>query len=629
LIKKSNSSFIYEQIKIKTMQTMNLLNVKKGALAAILLQLLIMTHVSLHAQVAIGSANNPLAGAILDLNSGAAGGLILSNVNITDPEKIPDDFPGITPENATAAKAGLSGAMVYNTNTTATCPGVHVWDGKHWERIVSGLPRKGGVALSITSDITGLFAGKTVDFEVTADAKTKTCTWYVNTNGAGYKYLATTIEPRFSGPFSDGNHTVKVISDNCRFLEESEVHFAAEKVSPSFGSVAGGNYVYIYGDFEYASSSDYVQDGLVAHYDGIDNTGLGDKYHSYTATVWKDVNGANDLTLYNSPLPGGGWKSNGFYFNNSTYFNVAPVPDNWPVGSAARTVEITFITPPSGMDADFDKALFMYGHFVTQQAFGIQYVTHRYFPIEGVSAPYNYVFEKSKVPDIEANSQLNTTTSIYYGGLVKDSRVFINGERAPATMENTGTGGTLNTATTEVNIGRYDAIRLLYATDFQVLSVRLYDKTLNDDEVQKNAEVDRHRFIAPPTVTIGDNPCSEVVVLSSNFLMCKVPPGSEGQKDVVISGVPYSKAYEYVNPSTFHISGISPIIGPSGATVTLTGNRLGDITGIKVDNIDCQISNNDGNVCTFILPAHSTGEVDIIIITASKMYRLAKVFEYN
>jgi hypothetical protein len=46
--------------------------------------------------------------------------------------------------------------------------------------------------------------------------------------------------------------------------EESKgVTFEAGKISPSFGSVDGGNYVYIYGnDFPYAASSDYEQDGL-------------------------------------------------------------------------------------------------------------------------------------------------------------------------------------------------------------------------------------------------------------------------------------------------------------------------------------------------------------------------------
>ena len=48
-------------------------------------------------------------------------------------------------------------------------------------------------------------------------------------------------------------------------------------------------------------SNIYETDGLIAHYDAINNTGSG---HDSTATVWKDISGnGNDLTLYNFNSP--------------------------------------------------------------------------------------------------------------------------------------------------------------------------------------------------------------------------------------------------------------------------------------------------------------------------------------
>jgi hypothetical protein len=48
--------------------------------------------------------------------------------------------------------------------------------------------------------------------------------------------------------------------------------------------------------------------------------------------------------------------------------------------------------------------------------------------------------------------------------------------------------------------------------------------------------------------------------------------------DVKINGSPYSNAYKYVKDTEFHISSISPIIGPAArATVTLTGNKLDEM----------------------------------------------------
>jgi hypothetical protein len=61
--------------KIKPMKTKELSNERKGTLAAILLLSLVMNHVSLHAQVAIGQCRQSRGRSYyLDLNNGATGG---------------------------------------------------------------------------------------------------------------------------------------------------------------------------------------------------------------------------------------------------------------------------------------------------------------------------------------------------------------------------------------------------------------------------------------------------------------------------------------------------------------------------------------------------------------------------
>ncbi|MDR1437185.1 MAG: hypothetical protein LBI65_03600, partial [Candidatus Symbiothrix sp.] len=88
-----------------------------------------------NAQVTIGSTNPPKEGAILDLNNGAKGGLVLSNVAITNPGEIPNNFPGMNEiEDLTVAKKNLKGAIIYNANADI-CTGVHVWDGIRWKRL--------------------------------------------------------------------------------------------------------------------------------------------------------------------------------------------------------------------------------------------------------------------------------------------------------------------------------------------------------------------------------------------------------------------------------------------------------------------------------------------------------------
>ncbi|MDR1591284.1 MAG: fibrobacter succinogenes major paralogous domain-containing protein [Prevotellaceae bacterium] len=105
------------------------------------------------AQVTIGGTNPPTAGAVLDLNSSVKGGLALSNVSITDLEKIPTGtnlFPGITAGGVGDANddvnAKLTGTIVYNTNALKlyvsqensidmSGRGIYVWDGNRWNKI--------------------------------------------------------------------------------------------------------------------------------------------------------------------------------------------------------------------------------------------------------------------------------------------------------------------------------------------------------------------------------------------------------------------------------------------------------------------------------------------------------------
>jgi hypothetical protein len=608
------------------MKTKELSN-KRRRLTLFLLTCLVM-NISLYAQMAIGSADNPVAGAILDLNSGAAGGLVLSNAGIENPEKIPENFPGITLENAAAAKAGLKGAIVYNTGTK-TCPGVHVWNGNYWERLASGVPRKSmGSPLSITSNPINLLGGDEIAFAVTTVAKTYT--WYENND----KYLATTTTPFFSKIFPDGDHKVKVVADNCHFLEESEVFFAPGRLSPNFGSTAGGNYIYIYGDFPHAATGEYEQDGLVVHYDAINNQGLGDRSHSYDATVWKDLTETCDLPLIGTPASGDGWKSNAFKLSANTYFGTNSVPDSWPQGGDERTIEVTFRTPEPGWDKDADHHLFAYGSFAASEIFGIQY---RYTNNMGMfyfiaGNTNNYWVYPASVPALYEDLKLNTVTSTYSTNVSSpNTRGLLNGEYIPPVSPG---NSPLNTGSSSVTIGTYTISNpVLTAFGFEISSIRLYNRILTEEEIEYNAGLDQIRYLAPPTVSIDGNPCSEVVVLSPNFLICKVPPGTLGVKNVTINNTTtLNNAYEYVHDTdAFHIISIRPFVGHAGEELTLRGNKLDEIKEIRVGGAACiiDIPSQTSDFCKCTLPDNPNGEVDITIVTDTATYRFAKTFEYK
>jgi uncharacterized protein (TIGR02145 family) len=86
----------------------------------------------LQAQVRIGDNTAPTAGALLDLNSTAKGGLVLSNVSLADLRTIPTEiYDAVTINTDPTKKADLKGAIVYNTNPD-TGMGIYVWTGTQW-----------------------------------------------------------------------------------------------------------------------------------------------------------------------------------------------------------------------------------------------------------------------------------------------------------------------------------------------------------------------------------------------------------------------------------------------------------------------------------------------------------------
>jgi uncharacterized protein (TIGR02145 family) len=142
-----------------------------------MLSLCLLSAASVNAQVTIGGATDPVAGAILDLNSDVKGGLVLSSIAIEDLGKIPANvLTGITSEQD--ENLDLRGIMVYNTGTLGVPAGIYVWNGYFWST-------DGNCTPIVTTLPTRAFTVRTVneyaDLTVTADGCPRlTYTWYEN-----------------------------------------------------------------------------------------------------------------------------------------------------------------------------------------------------------------------------------------------------------------------------------------------------------------------------------------------------------------------------------------------------------------------------------------------------------------
>jgi uncharacterized protein (TIGR02145 family) len=194
----------------------------------LLFALLFYVCANLPAQVTIGGLTEPTTGTVLDLNSTNKGGLLLSNVTITNLELIPYNanvFPGITSQTADTNPA-LRGTMVYNNGRETTVPaGIYVWNGYSWTlcgnsnftvtpsspSVVSILAGN-TTALNITSSTYQWYKGQDVNSgTLIPNATAATYTTPDNLKeGTTHYYYCKINSP--SGPATSDVFTVKVIS---------------------------------------------------------------------------------------------------------------------------------------------------------------------------------------------------------------------------------------------------------------------------------------------------------------------------------------------------------------------------------------------------------------------------------
>ena len=237
------------------------------------------------------------------------------------------------------------------------------------------------------------------------------------------------------------------------------------------------------GAFGYTSAS-YVQDGLIAQWDGIDNAGTGT--HDPNAATWKDLAGSYDLSL----LAGGSWSTNG----NALVANGASAfcSDSLP---AYGTIEIVY-----KMTRDDGRILFQSGNAYRWVIFGYGYASSPdYSPLDGYFTQSNSDDSKKVRWDSFDPSAIRSMAATYSGNDV--SAVYGNGlER------NDGEG--------HDNWGFYNNFtiigdRKVDSADFpwygEVYAIRIYSRALSAAEIASNHDIDMARFAAPPPVYTSDS----------------------------------------------------------------------------------------------------------------------------
>ena len=231
------------------------------------------------------------------------------------------------------------------------------------------------------------------------------------------------------------------------------------------------------------TSASYVQDGLIAQWDGIDNTGMG--VHDPGAKVWKDLAGDYDLSL----LPKGGWSADG---RSLTVYGASAVCSNSL--PAYKTIEVVYkMKTPGG------RLLFCSGG--TSQVSDFRFVV---FNRDGeTSGTTGYFSGAWKVPaphvvwDSFDPSDVRSMAATYNNGEAYAEHGNVAAVYADGVARADGSADTSwGLGDGHIMIGdRAEAGE--YPWFGEVYTIRIYSRALSAEEIAANHAIDEARFYAP------------------------------------------------------------------------------------------------------------------------------------
>jgi len=238
-----------------------------------------------------------------------------------------------------------------------------------------------------------------------------------------------------------------------------------------------------------ATEDDYVDYGLILHYDAINNTGNG---HSSTTTVWKDLSGnGNNGTLTNfDKTTTSGWSDNYLMFDGvddkvfSELFN----------STGDFTIEIKVAEPEVINSANY-ASIFTINTWRTtlEKPSIIGFIDNR--PSSATNLAWCF--------GILVPSQ---NSAGYYGGAISyqniyedtlsmtkssDKIVMYKNSKIIVTTNNSEYTTNLNLTDIELYIGNYNNVHHMKQ---KVYSMRIYNRALTEDEITQNYNIDKIRF---------------------------------------------------------------------------------------------------------------------------------------
>ncbi len=248
------------------------------------------------------------------------------------------------------------------------------------------------------------------------------------------------------------------------------------------GSGSNNNVLYKYT----AVNEGYVQDGLVLHYDGVNNTGNG---HSNTTTTWKDLSGnGNDGTL-----TGCTWGEN--------YLDLDGVDDYVRKTGMTGTTDFTIEIVANDIEANGTNSygssfmINLWSSDVTDTSIHLWVdnrtsiaESNRNKPLFRILVPK---LNEENYREVSGNRDLNCKGYYSISNGQSGLKYYSNGNSIGQNTDASFTNR-VNINTINLDIGRW--YNTSYFVKEKVYSFRIYNRALTDAEVLQNYNQDRIRF---------------------------------------------------------------------------------------------------------------------------------------
>lgn len=225
---------------------------------------------------------------------------------------------------------------------------------------------------------------------------------------------------------------------------------------------------------EVIAIENYTKDGLVLHYDGINNMGEGDDKHSTTTTIWKDLSGyGNDAQLKNFDDNTNKWGDNCLQLDGINDY--AEVADNTTISPTEQTIEIVFNR--TGNTEHLGRGII----FVKWNGYTVELnpinSSNQFTVAYGRNNGY---LNSNKMLSLNQPYALTLTHEQNLSKMYIDTIYEAQQEVVP-----------MNYSATNLLIGKYSNTTL---TKGNIYAIRMYNRALMQDEITKNFNIDKLRF---------------------------------------------------------------------------------------------------------------------------------------